>query len=49
VALVQRKLHVAADGIFGPRTKRAVVRFQRAHHLAATGVVGAATWRALHV
>jgi peptidoglycan hydrolase-like protein with peptidoglycan-binding domain len=49
VALVQRKLHVTADGIFGPRTKRAVVRFQRAHHLAATGVVGAATWRALHV
>ena len=48
VARVQRRLHVHADGVFGPRTKRAVVRFQRRHHLAATGVVNARTWRALH-
>jgi len=49
VARVQRKLHVTADGIFGPKTRAAVVRFQRSHHLAATGVVGASTWRALHL
>jgi hypothetical protein len=48
VARVQRRLHVHADGVFGPRTKRAVVWFQRHHHLAATGVVGPRTWRKLH-
>jgi uncharacterized protein YkwD len=48
VARVQRKLHVHADGVFGPRTKRAVVRFQRRHHLRANGVVGPRTWRTLH-
>jgi lysozyme family protein len=49
VARVQRTLHVAADGVFGPRTRAAVVRFQRSHHLPATGVVNAATWQALHL
>ena len=48
VARVQRRLHVRADGVFGRRTKRAVVRFQHRHHLRATGVVNARTWRALH-
>ena len=49
VRVVQRHLHITADGIFGRQTRRAVVRFQMRHHLRATGVVGAATWRALHV
>jgi peptidoglycan hydrolase-like protein with peptidoglycan-binding domain len=40
-------LHLHADGVFGPGTKRAVKRFQRSHHLRADGVVGAATWRAI--
>jgi glycosyltransferase XagB len=31
------------DGLFGRRTERAVVRFQRAHSLAADGIVGAHT------
>jgi peptidoglycan hydrolase-like protein with peptidoglycan-binding domain len=48
VARVQRRLHLRADGIFGPRTRRAVARFQRRHHLRATGVVNHRTWVALH-
>jgi peptidoglycan hydrolase-like protein with peptidoglycan-binding domain len=47
VRVLQRALHLHADGIFGPGTKRAVKRFQRRHHLHADGIVGAATWGAL--
>src|SRR3954469_11915518 len=47
VRVLQRALHLHADGIFGPGTKRAVKRSQRSRHLHADGVVGAATWRAL--
>jgi len=47
VAAVQRALGVAADGVFGPRTRRAVKRFQRAHGLTVDGVVGPQTLRAL--
>jgi len=47
VVSLQRRLGVAADGIFGPGTRAAVKRFQRGHGLAADGVVGPATWRAL--
>jgi len=44
VALVQRYLGVAADGIFGADTETAVKRYQSAQHLAADGIVGPATW-----
>jgi len=48
VARVQRRLHITADGVFGPKTKRAVAHFQRRHHLRATGVVNHRTWLKLH-
>jgi putative peptidoglycan binding protein len=49
VALMQRRLGIAADGVFGPGTARAVKQFQRAHGLTADGVVGPSTWSALGV
>jgi peptidoglycan hydrolase-like protein with peptidoglycan-binding domain len=49
VALLQRRLGVGADGVYGPGTARAVRRFQRAHGLTADGVVGPSTWSALGV
>jgi peptidoglycan hydrolase-like protein with peptidoglycan-binding domain len=49
VRLLQRKLGVGADGVFGPGTARAVKRFQRSHGLAADGVVGPGTWKSLGV
>jgi len=35
------------DGDVGPKTRAALMAFQRAHHLPATGVADAATWDAL--
>src|SRR4051794_10993820 len=47
VAAVQRALGVAADGEFGPVTRRAVRDFQAAHGLEVDGVVGPITSQAL--
>lgn len=38
---------ITADGMFGPKTKGAVVAFQKAAGLSADGIVGAKTWGAL--
>lgn len=47
VQLLQRRLGLADDGIFGPLTRAAVIQFQRDHGLTVDGWVGAATWAAL--
>jgi peptidoglycan hydrolase-like protein with peptidoglycan-binding domain len=49
VRLLQRRLGLSPDGVFGPATARAVKRFQATHGLGQDGVVGAATWAALGV
>lgn len=43
VVAAQRALGIAADGAFGPGTKRAVLRFQRSRRLPATGCLDRAT------
>jgi peptidoglycan hydrolase-like protein with peptidoglycan-binding domain len=47
VARLQRKLGVAADGVFGPQTERALKRWQRRHGLVADGIAGPVTRRAM--
>jgi peptidoglycan hydrolase-like protein with peptidoglycan-binding domain len=45
--LNQRGEALAVDGLFGPLTRAAVVRFQQANALAPDGIVGPLTWGAL--
>jgi len=47
VRSLQRKVGVAADGVFGPATERAVKRWQRRHGLVADGIVGPQTRSAI--
>ena len=47
VRALQRKVGVAADGVFGPATERAVKRWQRRHGLVADGIVGPQTRSAM--
>jgi peptidoglycan hydrolase-like protein with peptidoglycan-binding domain len=47
VAAMQRALGIAADGVFGPATKRAVKAFQAAHGLTVDGMIGPQTRAAL--
>jgi peptidoglycan hydrolase-like protein with peptidoglycan-binding domain len=44
---LQALLKLGQDGIFGPRTKKAVQQFQQMHNLFPDGVVGTYTWKAL--
>jgi peptidoglycan hydrolase-like protein with peptidoglycan-binding domain len=47
VSYLQRKLNIAADGIFGPQTEQAVKAFQRQKNLTVDGIVGENTWAAI--
>lgn len=44
---LQRILGVAADGIFGPGTRDALIRYQKANGLTADGIAGPSTWQAI--
>jgi uncharacterized protein with LGFP repeats len=47
VRYLQKKLKLTVDGIFGTKTKAAVIRFQKSKGLTADGVVGPRTWAAI--
>ena len=47
VRLLQRKLGITSDGIFGAGTQRSVIAYQRSKGLVPDGVVGRKTWGAL--
>jgi peptidoglycan hydrolase-like protein with peptidoglycan-binding domain len=46
---LQRALGVAADGVIGPVTRRAIRNYQRNHGLAADGIAGPATLASLGI
>jgi peptidoglycan hydrolase-like protein with peptidoglycan-binding domain len=46
---VQQALGVAVDGVYGPQTRAAVIRFQRANGLLPDGIAGPQTLAALGV
>lgn len=47
VKVLQGKLGVPVDGVFGPATKKAVVGFQVQHDLEATGIVDETFWKVI--
>lgn len=47
VVMLQKKLKLSADGVFGPRTEAAVREFQRSVGAVPDGIVGPKTWKAL--
>ncbi len=47
VKVVQKKLGLTADGVFGPLTKKAVVGFQVKHDIEANGIVDETVWKVL--
>jgi peptidoglycan hydrolase-like protein with peptidoglycan-binding domain len=48
VKIVQRALGLAADGSYGPATKKAVIAFQDNHDLVdSNGIIGPKTWAEL--
>jgi len=49
IRLLQRKLGIGADGVFGPGTLSAVKTFQKGKGMTVDGIVGPGTWTALGV
>lgn len=49
VRVLQQKLNLSVDGIFGPITEEAVKNFQKENGLAVDGIVGPNTWAKLGV
>lgn len=49
VVVVQQKVTVHQDGLYGPDTVAAVKRWQKAHHLTVDGEVGPKTWASMGV
>ncbi|WP_304650462.1 L,D-transpeptidase family protein [Thalassobacillus sp. CUG 92003] len=47
VKILQRNLHITADGLFGPKTLNAVKSFQKSNGLVVDGIVGPKTRAAL--
>ena len=47
VKIMQLRVHVASDGIFGSNTLKAVENAQRQNHLTVDGIVGDNTWNAI--
>ena len=47
VVKLQKLLNIVADGIFGPATEKAVMRYQLQKQLTADGIVGNNTWQML--
>lgn len=45
VVKIQKKVGVSSDGVFGVRTKEAVMQWQKANGLVADGIVGNETWK----
>ena len=45
--LLQERLNISADGIFGVGTKSRVINYQKSKGLVADGIVGRNTWRKL--
>lgn len=49
VRSLQSALSLYVDGIFGPLTEEAVIKFQLEHGLSPDGIVGAKTWAVIGV
>lgn len=49
VKILQNKLNLIEDGIFGPITEEAVKDFQKRNNLIADGIVGPSTWNELGI